>query len=48
MKEIPHFKEKNGRTKRKTSEIYFVSVDAKEDWNTAVSDFADEYDIRKM
>ena len=25
----------------------FASVDAKEDWNTAVSDFADEYNIRK-
>ena len=47
MKEIPHFKEKMEELKGKPVKFTFVSVDAKEDWNTAVSDFADEYDIRK-
>ena len=48
MKEIPHFKEKMEELKGKPVKFTFVSVDAKEDWNTAVSDFADEYNIRKM
>ena len=47
MKEIPHFVEKIEQMKGKPVKFTFVSVDAKEDWNTAVSDFADEYDIRK-
>ena len=47
MKEIPHFKEKMEELKGKPVKFTFVSVDAKEDWNTAVSDFADEYNIRK-
>ncbi|MFN3271669.1 MAG: TlpA family protein disulfide reductase [Cloacibacterium caeni] len=47
VKEIPHFKEKMEELKGKPVKFTFVSVDAKEDWNTAVSDFADEYDIRK-
>ncbi len=33
--------------KGKPVKFTFVSVDAKEDWNTEVSDFADEYDLRK-
>ena len=41
MKEIPHFKEKMEELKGKPVKFTFVSVDAKEDWNTAVSDFAD-------
>lgn len=47
MKEIPHFVEKMEQTKGKPVKFTFVSVDAKEDWNTAVSDFADEYNIKK-
>lgn len=47
MKEIPHFKEKMEELKGQPVKFTFVSVDAKEDWNTAVSDFADEYNIRK-
>jgi hypothetical protein len=41
MKEIPHFKEKMEELKGKPVKFTFVSVDAKEDWNTAVSDFTD-------
>ena len=33
--------------KGKPVKFTFVSVDAKDDWNTKVSDFADEYDLRK-
>ena len=47
MKEIPHFVEKMKELKGKPVKFTFVSVDAKEDWNTKVSDFADEYDLRK-
>ena len=47
MKEIPHFVEKIEQMKGKPVKFTFVSVDAKEDWNTAVSDFADEYNIKK-
>ena len=47
MREIPHFVEKMKELKGKPVKFTFVSVDAKEDWNTKVSDFADEYDLRK-
>lgn len=47
MKEIPHFVEKMQQMKGKPVKFTFVSVDAKEDWNTAVSDFADEYNIKE-
>lgn len=47
MKEIPHFKEKMDQLKGKPVKFTFVSVDARDDWNTKVSDFADEYDLRK-
>lgn len=47
MKEIPHFVEKMKELKGKPVKFTFVSVDAKEDWNTKVSDFADEYELRK-
>ena len=47
MKEIPHFVEKMQQMKEKPVKFTFVSVDAKEDWNTAVSDFADEYNIKE-
>ena len=47
MKEIPHFVEKIEQMKGKPVKFTFVSVDAKEDWNTAVSDFADEYNIKE-
>lgn len=47
MKEIPHFAEKIEKTKGQAIKFTFVSVDAKEEWNTTVSDFADEYNLRK-
>lgn len=47
MKEIPHFVEKMQQLKGKPVKFTFVSVDAKDDWNTAVSDFADEYELKK-
>lgn len=47
MKEIPHFIEKMQQLKGKPVKFTFVSVDAKDDWNTAVSDFADEYELKK-
>ena len=46
MKEIPHFVEKMKELKGKPVKFTFVSVDAKEDWNTKVSDFADEYELK--
>ena len=47
IKEISHFVEKMEQMKGKPVKFTFVSVDAKEDWNTTVSDFADEYNINK-
>lgn len=47
MKEIPHFVEKMKELEGKPVKFTFVSLDAKEDWPTAVSDFADEYNLRK-
>lgn len=47
MREIPHFVEKMKALKGKPVKFTFVSVDAREDWNTKVKDFADEYDVRK-
>lgn len=47
MKEIPHFKEKMHELEGQPVKFTFVSLDNKTDWETGVSDFADEYDIRK-
>ncbi|WP_417428815.1 TlpA family protein disulfide reductase [Halpernia sp.] len=40
MAEIPHFKEKMEELKGQPVKFTFVDIDAKEDWNTAVKDFA--------
>lgn len=47
MYEIPHFVEKMKELKGKPVKFTFVNVNAKDDWQTSVSDFADEYDLRK-
>lgn len=47
MKEIPHFVKKIKELKDKPVKFTFVNVDAKEDWATSVSDFGDEYDLKK-
>lgn len=40
MKEIPHFIEKKNELKNEPVKFTFVSIDAKEDWDTKVKDFA--------
>ena len=45
MKEIPHFKEKMEEMKNEKVKFTFVSVDAKEDWKTAVNDFGAENNL---
>lgn len=47
MQEIPHFRKKMEELENKPVKFTFVSLDNKTDWATAVSDFADEYDIRE-
>lgn len=47
MQEIPHFRKKMDELKNQPVKFTFVSLDNKTDWATKVSDFADEYDIRK-
>lgn len=47
MKEIPHFKEKMTELNGKAVKFTFVSVDAKEEWNMAVKDFAKENELEK-
>lgn len=47
MQEIPHFKKKMEELADKPVKFTFVSLDNKSDWANAVSDFADEYEIRK-
>lgn len=47
MQEIPHFKEKMEELSSQPVKFTFVSLDNKDDWQTKVNDFADEYDIRK-
>lgn len=47
MKEIPDFVDKMKELKGKPVKFTFVNVDAKDDWGTKVSDFADEYDLKK-
>ncbi len=46
MQEIPHFRKKMDELAKQPVKFTFVSLDNKTDWATAVSDFADEYDIR--
>lgn len=47
MQEIPHFRKKMEELENQPVKFTFVSLDNKTDWATAVSDFADEYDIRE-
>ena len=47
MQEIPHFRKKMEELANQPIKFTFVSLDNKTDWATAVSDFADEYDIRE-
>ncbi len=47
MHEIPFFKKKMEKLANQPVKFIFVSLDNKTDWTSAVSDFADEYDIRK-
>lgn len=47
MQEIPHFRKKMDELANQPVKFTFVSLDNKTDWATKVSDFADEYDIRK-
>lgn len=47
MQEIPHFRKKMDELSGKPVKFRFVSLDNKTDWPTEVSDFADEYNIRK-
>ncbi|MBP7173238.1 MAG: TlpA family protein disulfide reductase [Cloacibacterium sp.] len=47
MKEIPHFKEKMEKMKNEKVKFTFISVDAKEDWKTAVNDFGAENNLSK-
>jgi hypothetical protein len=47
MHEIPFFKKKMEELTNQPVKFTFVSLDNKTDWTTDVSDFADEYDIRK-
>lgn len=47
MQEIPHFRKKMDELANQPVKFTFVSLDNKTDWATDVSDFADEYNIRK-
>ncbi|WP_379963490.1 TlpA family protein disulfide reductase [Epilithonimonas sp. UC225_85] len=47
MQEIPFFHKKLEKLKGQPVKFTFVSLDNKTDWATKVSDFADEYNIRK-
>lgn len=47
MQEIPHFKDKMEELSAQPVKFTFISLDNKDDWETKVNDFADEYDIRK-
>ncbi|WP_084403389.1 TlpA family protein disulfide reductase [Epilithonimonas caeni] len=47
MQEIPHFRKKMDELTNQPVKFTFVSLDNKTDWASKVSDFADEYDIRK-
>lgn len=47
MQEIPHFRKKMDELNNQPVKFTFVSLDNKTDWASKVSDFADEYDIRK-
>lgn len=47
MQEIPHFRKKMEELQNQPVKFTFVSLDNKTDWTTDVSDFADEYNIRK-
>jgi thiol-disulfide isomerase/thioredoxin len=47
MKEIPHFIAKKDELKDQPVKFTFVSIDAKEDWDTKVKDFAAENKLEK-
>lgn len=47
MHEIPFFHKKMDELKGQPVKFTFVSLDNKTDWATEVTDFADEYNIRK-
>ncbi|WP_051259556.1 TlpA family protein disulfide reductase [Epilithonimonas tenax] len=47
MQEIPFFHKKMEELQGQPVKFTFVSLDNKSDWATEVSDFADEYNIRK-
>jgi len=47
MQEIPFFHKKMEELKDQPVKFTFVSLDNKTDWATEVSDFADEYNIRR-
>ena len=47
MQEIPFFHKKMEELSGKPVKFTFVSLDNKTDWATEVSDFADEYNIRR-
>lgn len=47
MHEIPFFHKKMEELQGQPVKFTFVSLDNKTDWSTEVSDFADEYNIRK-
>lgn len=47
MREIPDFVDKMKELKGKPVKFTFVSVDARDDWNSKVSDFADEYGLKE-
>ena len=45
VREIPHFKEKMTELKSQPVKFTFISLDPKEDWDTKVKDFSEEYGI---
>jgi len=47
MHEIPYFRKKMDELKGQPIKFTFVSIDNKSDWPTKVSDFANEFNIRK-
>lgn len=47
MKEIPHFIDKKNELKDQPVKFTFVSIDAKEDWDTKVKEFAAENSLEK-
>ncbi len=45
IREIPHFKEKMNELKGQPVKFTFINLDAKEDWDGAVKDFAEEHGL---